>query len=148
MIDHAGRIVEFSPTAERMFGQAASAVQGRNMGDVIVPPAMRERHRMGMARYLATGEARILGQRTELTAMRADGTEFPVEVSIQRIAGVRPPLFTGFIRDITERKRAQETLRRSEASLAQAQHIARLGSWDLDLSNLSGNPLRWSDEVF
>jgi PAS domain S-box-containing protein len=151
VIDHEGRIVEFNPTAERMFGHTAAAVLGRTMGEVIVPVAMREHHRQGMARYLATGEARILGRRIELTALRADGTEFPVEVSIQRIAGVHPPLFTGFIRDITGHKRAQETVRRSEAILAQAQRIAHIGSWDLDLSNLenlNANPLHWSDELF
>ncbi|MDB6165114.1 MAG: hypothetical protein JWQ83_254, partial [Lacunisphaera sp.] len=110
-----------------------------------------DRHCQGMARYLATGEARVVGRRTELSALRADGSEFPVEVSIQRVAGAHPPRFTGFIRDITGRQQAEEAMRRSEAILAQAQHIAHIGSWDLDLTNLNDvnvNPLRWSAELY
>ncbi|WP_299643236.1 PAS domain S-box protein, partial [Devosia sp.] len=151
VIDHEGRIVEFNPAAERMFGHAARDVLGRNLGEVIVPPAMRERHHQGLARYLATGEARVLGRRTEMSALRADGKEFPVEVSIQRIAGANPPRFTGFIRDVTERRRTEEAMQRSEAILAQAQQIAHIGSWDLDLANLDNvnvNPLRWSEELY
>ena len=150
VINHEGRIVEFNPTAEQMFGHAAGDVLGRSLGDVIVPPAMRERHRLGMARYLATGETHVLGRRTEMIALRADGREFPVEVSIQRVAGAGRPLFTGFIRDITERRQAEETMRRNEAILAQAQQIAHIGSWDLDLTNLEDvnvNPLHWSEEL-
>ena len=76
----------------------------------IVPPALRAAHRSGLARYLATGEARVLGQRVELTAVRSNGEEFPVELAITRIAGKGKPLFTGHLRDITGRKRAHEHL--------------------------------------
>src|SRR5438034_4603741 len=65
-----------------------------------------------MAHYLATGEGPVLGRRLELTALRADRTEFPVELSITRIGSEDPPTFTGFLRDITERKQAEGELRR------------------------------------
>ena len=79
--------------------------------DLLIPPSLRESHRSGLKRYLATGESAVLGRRVELTAMRADGTEFPVEMAITRIAQEGPPRFTGFIRDITDRKRAEREIR-------------------------------------
>ena len=78
---------------------------GRRLGDIIVPPSLRERHRLGLERYLATGEARVIGRRIEMTAMRADGAEFPVELAVTRIVSDGPPSFTGYLRDITERRR-------------------------------------------
>jgi PAS domain S-box-containing protein len=110
-IDHAGNITDFNPAAERTFGYRRAEVTGRRMGDLIVPPALRQRHHEGFARYLATGEAKVLGRRIEMTAMRADGSEFPVELTISRIPGSEPPMFTGFLRDITERRHAEDELR-------------------------------------
>src|SRR2546430_7991699 len=116
-IDHEGRVVEFNPASERMFGYTRDQVIGKEMAESIIPPSLRERHRHGMAHYLATGEGPVLGRRLELTAVRADGTEFPVELSITRIGSEDPPTFTGFLRDITERKRADAALRESEGLL-------------------------------
>ena len=109
-IDDKGKIVDFNPAAEQTFGFSRADAIGREMAELIVPPALREAHRSGMARYLATGEGRVLGRRLELTAMRSDGVEFPVELAITRIPGKGLPFFTGHLRDITERKRAQEHL--------------------------------------
>ena len=102
-IDHEGLITEFNPAAERTFGHRREDVMGRRLGDIIVPPSLRERHRLGLERYLATGEARVIGRRVEMTAMRADGSEFPVELTVTRIPSDGPPSFTGYLRDITER---------------------------------------------
>ena len=113
-MDHAGRVLEFNPAAERIFGHKRGDVLGRDMADLIIPPALRDRHRQGMEHYLATGEARILGKRMEITAVRADGTEFPIELTIARISSKGPPVFTGFIRDLTEKKSAEVALRRAE----------------------------------
>ena len=128
-IDHEGRITEFNPAAERTFGYRRDQVVGTPMADVIIPPSLRERHRLGLARYLATGEEKVLGRRIELTAARADGTEFPVELAITKIPMDGPPSFTGYLRDIAERKRSEEKLRRSEAHLAEAQKLSRTGSF-------------------
>ena len=144
-IDARGGITEFNPAAEQMFGHRREDVLGREIADVIIPPSLRDRHRQGLARYLATGVAKVLGRRVELTAIRASGEEFPVELAIARIASAGPAQFTGYIRDITERKRAEEALRQSEANLNRAQEIAHIGSWHLDVTR---NQLTWSDEVF
>ena len=144
-IDHEGCITEFNPAAERTFGYRRDEVLGRQLADVIIPPALRERHRQGFARYLATGETRVLGQRIEMTARRSDGSEFPAELAITRIPLDGPPSFTGYMRDITERKQSEEELRRSEAFLAQAQSLTLTGSlwWDV-----STGEIIWSDETF
>ena len=129
-IDHEGRITEFNPAAERTFGYHREDVVGKRLADVIIPPSLREAHVSGLARYLATGEARVLGKRIEMPAIRADGREFPVELTITRILSDGPPSFTGYLRDITERKQAEEELRRSEADLRKAQaelaHVTRV----------------------
>ena len=107
-IDHEGRITEFNPAAEAIFGYREADVLGREMAKMIIPPAFRERHRQGLARYLTTGEGPIIGRRIELVALRADGSQFPLELTIARIPTNGPPTFTGFLRDISERKRAEE----------------------------------------
>ena len=110
-IDHEGNIVEFNPAAEKMFGWTRFEALGKPLVDLIVPPSLKERHRQGMARYLATGEGPALDRRLELAALRSDGTEFPVELAVTRIPFSGPPMFTGYIRDITERKRMEDELR-------------------------------------
>src|SRR6266516_955022 len=107
-IDHEGKIIEWNPAAEKTFGYRRAEVLGRAMGELMVPPSLRESHRQGLARLEATGEGRVLGQRIEMTAQRSDGTEFPAELAITRIHREGPPAFTGYVRDITERKRAEE----------------------------------------
>jgi signal transduction histidine kinase len=82
-----------------------------------VPPSLRAAHRRGLARFLETGEPVILDRRMELTGMRRDGTEFPVELTITRIALPGPPIFTGYLRDITVRTTALQELRASRARL-------------------------------
>jgi PAS domain S-box-containing protein len=107
-MDHQGRITEFNPAAERIFGYRRDDVVGLEMAERIIPPAYRDRHREGLARYLRDGDGPVIGNRFEITAIRSDGTEFPVELAINRIPGEGPPVFTGFIRDITQSKRAEE----------------------------------------
>jgi PAS domain-containing protein len=76
---------------------------------------LRERYRRGLTHYLASGEGPALGKRLELTGLRKNGTEFPIELTITRIAGTQPPMFTGFVRDLTEQKRQQEAQLAAEA---------------------------------
>jgi PAS domain S-box-containing protein len=107
-IDYEGRIVEFNPAAERMFGFAAKDVTGREMAELILPERFRDRHHEGMAHFLLTGQHAVLDRRLEMPARRSDGSEFPIELAITRVPGVGPPVFTGFMRDITDRKRSEE----------------------------------------
>ena len=125
-MDHEGRITEFNPAAERTFGYQRDDAIGKHLGDVIVPAHLREKHRAGFARYVATGESRVLGKRTEMTALCADGKEIPVEIAITRIAEDGPPSFTGFLRDITERKRSQDALLEAHEKLARSEERWRL----------------------
>jgi len=129
-IDHEGRITEFNPAAERTFGYRRNEVVGRQLADVVIPPSLREQHRRGFARYLATGEVRVLGRRVEMTAIRADGSEFPVELTITRIPLDGPPSFTGYLSDITERKRALEKLQANQDLLDLAQRSAGAMAFD------------------
>ena len=102
-MDHEGRVVDFNPAAERTFGYRASHAVGRDMAELIVPPDLRERHRRGLARYLATEDAVLLDRRIEITGQRIDGTTFPVELTITRIDVPGPPTFTGYLRNIADR---------------------------------------------
>ena len=119
-IDETGSVVEFNPAAERIFGYREADVIGREMAGLIVPPALRDAHRAGMARCLTDGSGPALNRRLELTGMRADGSEFPAELSITRIPSSGPPLFTGHLRDITERKQKEQALASNEEALRQA----------------------------
>jgi PAS domain S-box-containing protein len=116
-IDDCGKVTEFNPAAEKMFGYKRSDVLGRELAEVIVPPALREKHRVGLARYLATGHGALLGKRIEMTAMRANGKQFPVELAVTKVHLEGPAMFTGFVRDITDRKRAEQQLRDSREQL-------------------------------
>nr|WP_158926779.1 PAS domain S-box protein [Acidisphaera sp. S103] len=144
-MDHTGCITEFNPAAERTFGYRREDVMGKPLADIIIPPSLREAHRLGLARFLATGEARVLGTRLELTAIRADGSEFPVELGIVRIPLDGPPSFTGYLRDITERKQSEEKLRRSEAFLVEAQHLSATGSFSWHMTT---DKITWSDQLY
>jgi len=124
-MDHEGRILEFNPAAERMFGYSGDAVAGRDMADLIVPASLRTPHRRGLARYLETGQSVYLDGRVELTGMRSDQSEFPIEVTITRIDLPGPPRFTGFIRDITELKHAETALQASRARLVETAAVER-----------------------
>jgi diguanylate cyclase (GGDEF)-like protein/PAS domain S-box-containing protein len=108
--DHDGRIVEFNPAAERTFGYRRREVQGREMAELIIPEGQRAEYRLGLARYLKTGVEGVIGRRLEMTAVRASGAEFPVEMSITEVPWGGRPMFTGFLRDITEQKHMLQQL--------------------------------------
>jgi PAS domain S-box-containing protein len=116
-IDDKSRVLEFNPAAEAMFGFPAADVIGRPLEELIVPPSRREEHRRGMRRFLETGEGPLVGKRIELTALRADGSEIPVEVAIVPIHRDGASVFTGHIRDLSERRRWEEELQRAREEL-------------------------------
>jgi PAS domain S-box-containing protein len=126
-IDHAGRVVDFNPAAEKTFGYSRAEAIGREMAELIIPNRWRELHRAGLVRAVATGKDQIVGRRIEITALRKSGEEFPVELAITRIAGAAAPMFTGHIRDITERKQAEE---RQSAQYAVARILAQAETLD------------------
>jgi PAS domain S-box-containing protein len=116
-MDAGGRVIGWNRAAEAIFGYPAGEAIGREMADVIVPPRLRDAHRRGLARFLETQRPVVLDRRLELTGLRRDGTEFPVELTITRIGLPGPPTFTGYLRDTTERVRADDELRASRARL-------------------------------
>jgi PAS domain S-box-containing protein len=124
-IDDQGRVLAFNPAAEQTFGYTAEEALGREMAELIVPPSLRERHREGFARCVKVGGGALLGTRVEITGMRADGGEFPVELTITQVGVPGPPRFTGFVRDITERKLAETELRASRRRIVEEADAAR-----------------------
>jgi PAS domain S-box-containing protein len=118
-----GRIIELNQAAAEMFGRAREDAMGSDLADVMIPERLRERHREALQRFRRTGRGRILGRRLELVAVHADGSEFPVEVTITRVELPDPEemLFTGYIRDITPRRRAEEL----QAKLFESERAAR-----------------------
>lgn len=107
VIDEHGIIESFNPAAERIFGFAAAEVIGKNVS-MLMPSPDRDKHDDYLGRYIAGGKPRIIGIGREVTALRKDGTVFPIDLAVSemRLGGRR--MFTGLVRDITERKRAEE----------------------------------------
>ena len=103
ILDADGRVEAFNASAERMFGRFREDVMGREFGPLMVPEQHREAHRRGLRRAVVTGRSQIIGRPVELAALRADGSEFPAEVTLSRLTGEGPPLFIGHVRDISER---------------------------------------------
>ena len=118
--DADGVVLEFNPAACRTFGYRREDAIGRELAELIVPPELRTRHRRGLARYLRTEKPRTLDRRIEINAMRSDGSVFPAELTITRIVVPGRPVFAGYVRDITERHRAEEELRASRHRIAEA----------------------------
>jgi PAS domain S-box-containing protein len=142
VMDHDGQITDFNPAAERTFGYSRDEAIGQPLGDLLVPDSLRDKHRAGLARYLATGEGPIVGKRIEVPARRKDGTEFAAEVAVLRIASAGPPMFTGYIRDITERRRAAEAEMYRTARDAAEEANAELEAFSYSVAHDLRVPLR------
>jgi PAS domain S-box-containing protein len=124
-IDRDSRVTYVNSAFERTFGYRAKEVVGRDLAEMIVPPSLRGAHRRGLARHLETGQVSILNRRIEMLAMRADRTEFPAEVAVTYTGVPGQPAFTAYVRDITDRRRAEEELMASRARLVAASDAAR-----------------------
>ena len=124
-INHEGKIIEFNPAAEKTLGYTRAEVLGQPMADLIIPHRFREAHHSGFLHYLATGEGPVFGRRIEMSALRRDGAEFPVELSISAIEIGNEKIFTATLRDITERKK-------TEAALGEARERLKAHADDLE----------------
>jgi len=137
-MDADGAIVNVNRAAEDMFGLPAEDMVGHELADTIIPLDLREPHRRGLARYLATGAGPVLDHPLELRAQRVDGSEFPVEVAIRRLDVPGPPVFTGFIRELTERKHAEAEIRALAAEQAALRRVATLVAQGADHDTVVG----------
>jgi PAS domain S-box-containing protein len=140
-IDETGQIVEFNPAAETTFGYSRVEVLGRPINDLIVPPALQQRHADGFHRYIAGGAARIIGRRIEIEAMRASGEVFPVELTITEVRLPERRLFTAHLRDLTTPRAAAAEIQRQREALHQSEKMAALGSLLAGVAHELNNPL-------
>jgi two-component system, LuxR family, sensor kinase FixL len=145
LIDQCGRIERVNRVCVRMFGYEESELVGQNVR-ILMPEPDRSAHDRYMRRYLSTGEARIIGIGREIVARRKDGSDFPADLAVGRIAGAEPPRFVGFLRDVTPRKHSEEELRRSESLLRVAQELANLGNYVVHYTGHDEN--YWSPQLY
>lgn len=160
--DNSGKIVFWNEAAERMFGYSAAEMIGRPLTS-IMPRKAQPAHQAGMLRVVSTGRSRLIGKTVEVVGLRKNGSEFPVDLSLGSWKTKEGVFFTGILRDVSQRKKAEKALQKAkdeleikvqertwelrgkEESLAEAQRIAHLGNWDWTIPT---NELLWSDEVY
>lgn len=140
VIDAAGLILSFSAAAERLFGYSEAEVRGRNV-ELLMPSPDREKHDSYIRRYLATGVPRIIGTGRVLIARRSDGTAFPIELSIGEATTPEGRVFTGFVRDLTERQQSARRLHDLQAELNRISRISAMGSLAAALAHELNQPL-------
>jgi two-component system, cell cycle sensor histidine kinase and response regulator CckA len=110
MMDEEGLVVSWNTRAEQLFGWAPDEAIGARLPELIIPPRYRADHTRGLKTFLATGEGPVIGRRTELSALRRDGSEFPVELTVTALKEGRAFYFNAFVADITERKQAEQEI--------------------------------------
>ena len=131
-MNHLGQVIEFNEAAEGTFGYSRDEAMGQELAELIIPPELRERHRQGLASYLETGRSRILNERIELTAMHRDGSPVPIELAVTRITDSDPPIFTGYLRETSDRIEAE----RIRAHLAAVVHDTQEAVMSKDLNGI------------
>lgn len=119
-IDERGLVTGWNPQAEHIFGWTSDEVTGQSLTNTIIPPQYREAHERGLRQYAATGTGPVLNKRIEITALHRSGREFPIELSITPMHLDDKTIFSAFLRDITERKQAEDELRRTKTAAESA----------------------------
>mgnify|MGYP003577536887 CR=1 FL=1 len=140
VIDEKGHMLSFSASAERMFGYSEDEVLGENVS-MLMPSPDRERHDGYLERYMRTGERRIIGIGRVLTARHRDGTTFPIELSVGEARINNDRVFTGFIRDLTERQQAELRVHDLQSVLAHVQRVSEMGTLATSLAHELNQPL-------
>ncbi len=140
VIDERGTIETFSPSAERMFGYAASDAIGQNV-KILMPSPYQERHDGYLSHYLETGERRIIGIGRVVTGLRKDGTSFPIELSVGEALLEGRRIFTGFVRDLTARKNAEREVTTLQAELSHVARMSEMGQMGSTLAHELNQPL-------
>ncbi|PLR28625.1 PAS domain-containing sensor histidine kinase [Caulobacter zeae] len=140
VIDEQAVILSFSAAAERLFGWAEDEVAGRNVS-CLMPSPDHERHDGYIARYLATGERRIIGLGRIVTGQRKDGSTFAMELAVGEAKGLGPRIFTGFCRDLTERQRVQARLEELQAELIHVARVSGMGTMASTLAHELNQPI-------
>lgn len=138
-------ITSCNPQALRMFGFAEEEIIGKKLTDTIIPGKYRHRHSAGVKHYLATGEGPIMNKLVEVSAINKEGIEFPIEMFIVPIEEKGEQFFCAFIRDISVRKKAESEILKTQKRFIQAEQIARMGHWEIDLVR---NKSHWSDAAY
>ena len=133
VIDAGGRIETFNPAAERLFGYAASEVNGQNVS-ILMPAPYRDQHDQYIANYLTTGKAKIIGIGREIVGRRKDGSTFPASLSVGEMSVGGERKFTGLLHDLTARVRVEAQLREQAA-------LVRLGEMAAVIAHEVKNPL-------
>ena len=139
-IDESGAILFANPATVRIFGYDPTELIGKPL-TVLMPEFLRKLHEKGFSRYLATGQRHINWQGTELTALRKNGQEFPVEISFGELSRDGHKVFTGFIRDISERKQAQQALQMTQMELARVSRLTTMGELAASIAHEVNQPL-------
>lgn len=140
VIDERGQILTFNRAAERMFGYAAADVRGKNVSVLMGEPYRRE-HDGYMARYLATGEAHIIGKGREVEGKRANGESFPVSLAVGEVAGSSQRRFVGIIRDLSAKRAAEQRARSLEHRLAHVGRFNLMGEMAAGIAHEINQPL-------
>ena len=143
-MDDKGLIAFANPATARIFGYDPAELAGKPL-TILMPEYMRELHKSGFKSYLATSQRHMNWQGVELIALRKNGEEFPVEISFGEVAKNGRKTFTGFLRDISTRKKVEQALQRSEAFLAEGQRLGQIGSYSWRVAT---DEITWSTELY